>query len=215
MSDELKEGGAPAPAPVATAVDAAQAPAQGSDELLRNPREVIELRKEVRELTKMFKDQLASRPAVPESKAEKSPAPAVDAAVESVATLRREWALEKALTEFGAKPGPVRDLIEKAVASDKPQDVREYVQRFSSLFTAPAPTAAPAAPAAAAPAPAQAPVGRTDTGAPGVDFKASLPSDPRQIPPDVFKSLSREKQKEIVSGFISSQGVNRNPFARK
>lgn len=220
--DEINNGGAATVAPTtATTADAGTQgqQQQGSDEPLRNYREVVELRKEVREMAKLMKDLAGrqgptetSKPAAAEAKPEGRSGGAE--AFAEVTALRRELAIEKACTELGVTSPTLRDLIERATVQASPADVRSIVEKVAGELRPAAVRETPPTPPPPATAPATQPA-RSNTGAPGVDGKIALPEDPRLIDPETWKGMTSKERIERHQANQRRAGMNANPFPRR
>lgn len=215
MSDE-NQGGAQAPAPTATNADATAAPTTtnttptGDEPAAPSHRDWNALTQNVRDFKKLAQQILDSQKPV-EPKAEK---PKVEATDDKYAALQAQFnemkrtaELKESYADLGIKPGPTRELLELAVKAANPENVREFVEKYAATLVAqPAPTAQ-AAPIK--------PKVTTDTGAPAVDPKNTIPDDLRYMPIEVWKGMSPEERRKRYEKF-SGQGVNANPWrARK
>jgi hypothetical protein len=225
MPNENENGGAatvaPTSAPVVDTAAQTVQQSQGSDEPLRNYREVVELRKEVRELAKLTKEALAgrqatteqSKPATTEAKPDGKNTSA-DVVLGEFAALRRELALKDAYADLGIKPGPVRELMEHAVKSANPENVREFIEKYAAALQPAAPKETQAT-TTTAQAPAATQPARSNTGAPGVDGKIALPEDPRLIDPDVWRGMTPAERMEKFRASQRRAGANANPFPQR
>lgn len=214
MSDE-NQGGAQAPAPTATNADATAAPTTtdktptGDEPAAPSHRDWNAMTQNLREVKKQLAEVLAQKP--PEPKAEKPKAETTDekyAALESqLKEMKRTAELKESYADLGIKPGPGRELIEMAVKAANPENVREFVEKYAATLVA--------QPAATAPAAPQKPKVTTDTGAPAVDPKNTIPDDLRYMPVEVWKGMTPEERRKRWEKF-SGQGAHSNPWrARK
>lgn len=203
------------PATSADATPPAQS-AQRSDEPLLNKQEVVDLRKEVRSVEKMLKEQILpvlgqlNKPAEP-AKEKPQPAQTADAALSEIAVLRRELELKDVFADLGVRSPQARDLIAKAAKADNPSNLREYVEKYAAAFQ----QAQPAAPAATPAAPPAQPAGKSDTGAPGTDGRSSLPDDPRLIDAAIWKGMDRKDRMSRYEAMLSRRGIGGNPWVKK
>ena len=128
------------PEQVQPQADAQATPAQEavSDEILFNKAEVVELRKEMREAAKSHKEVLSAiaslrTQAKPTETVPAEKAQPVDYGAE-IAGLKRTLALTEAYNEFSIPVGEGRQIIEKMVTLDRPEDVRAYVEKYAATF---------------------------------------------------------------------------------
>lgn len=203
-------------------------------EPLRNYKEVVELRKEVRSVEKLLKD-LATRTQeqVKEMRMEEKQVKAEDkvetkqdttaadvAAVKAeLHQMKRTLALKDAFMTIGVTNPSHREALEKMVVVDKPEDIGKYVsEKVSAMF--PKPVEAPKEPVAETKTPpvtvaTAQPVGRSDTGAPGGAASTSLPDDPTLIPPDVWRSFGSKERRERYERWLAKSGMGNNPWAAR
>lgn len=205
---------------------AAQPEQTRQDEPLRNYREVIDLKKDVRDIQRMLRDsvmpaltqrqQQQPQQARPESKvperadAQQPQPPPYESLAADMAALRREMKLKDAFLELNIVDPDARELIAAAVETMDPSDVREFVARYAPKF-------APKAEPVVAKTPTLMPQGQpvSDSGAPNRS-PAPPPLNLTSIDPAAFKALPIEERKKYFQRYNASTGGDRNinPFER-
>lgn len=195
------------------------ADADGHDEPLRNKREVVELRKQTRnlerkvdELTEILKANLGRTSEQPKPKAVAPEAEqrvsAGKQALAELQDLKRELALEKALGAHGIT-GQARELIELAAKAAKPDDLHAFVAKYVPPKKSGGDEGAPAA---AAVAPQAAPAAPTNTGAPAVGGQPFIPESPFALSPAAMAAMSDEDRIAHFERYVSKTSNSANPF---
>ena len=125
-----------------------------------------------------------------------------------MAELRRELAFKDALSESGIVfTAGQRTRLAKLYAADKPSDATVWLAtEIEGLGLKPATPPAAAAPAGAAPA-----KGKSDTGAPGLAGRMSLPGNVLDAKKSDLEGMSHA---EIKKWFEQSTNRSGNPWAR-
>lgn len=183
----------------------------GADAPTWNHRELVDLKKDVRNLHALL-TQIAT-PSAPTPPA--SPAKAPDAKTSDEDRIAR---LEGALVRQSAKASGLDDAATEIVArlyqAEKPQDVDVWVRETVAKFPRVTPTQAPTGPAPVAGAPATtttAPLPNvSDRGAPTPPVTGALPPLNR-MRPEMYAALSPEERRKVVEEFRAGSG-NANPF---
>lgn len=172
-----------------------------SDEPLRNYREVVELKRDVREVQRLIKDQLlpalasqrqpapVAQPEEPARRAHPRPEAAAGggAAMEAVAALERKIELKDAFLDLGIKSAEHREMLEAIVAKASPANVREFLGKYAASL-APAPSSAQ--PSARAMQMPQA-TGRSNSGTPAAPVSGAIATDDiYAIDPAVWLTMS-------------------------
>lgn len=172
-------------------------------EAWRNP---AEIKKALQDLRAVKAELAALKQAAPTPQPREPKAPADEFAEirQELTALRRERALTEALAEKGAGLTKAqRQLVTRMFASVE-QDANEFLDEILPAFGS--------AKADASPPPQAAP--RTNSGALSAPDKAMVPDDLRMIPPDVWRSLSREEKLAKFDGMLAKAGVIGNRFAK-
>lgn len=239
MPDDTGTGTGTPPAPPATPPDGGtrtDTGSGGSDEPLRNYKEVVGLRQEIRGVERLLKEQLLPGLAAlqapngagngkggePAKATAKPPEGDVAQVAGQLTALKRELALERSLREAGIADGKARALLERATRDAAPDEIpaliAEYVGVVKSATPAtpatPPASAAPAAPAAPS-EPPKIPPGTSNTGAPGSDSRSQLPSDILLIEGEAWRSLSDADRRKRWEQFKRERLGNENPFAAR
>lgn len=226
MADENSGAGPAAPTPTPTAdaivgqlqqINAPQT-APGSDEPLLNKREVVDLRKEMRDAKAAMAATLeAIKALVPQSKAKPDQPPTATAhpdLVEEVRMMRAENDLREGMLEAGVTDKQARLAIQRLFKAERPQNIGDWLPGAIGVLgfartgsSSPAPATPPATPPQRA-APS------SDTGAPAgprptVFVVGMNPHEHAAL----FKSLSREDQAKAMAAWGATT-PNANPYAR-
>jgi hypothetical protein len=196
------------------------AQAGGADEPLLNKREVVEMRKELRGLKALI-EGLQSRPAAaPPAQVATQPdggnatrtasptTPAEQGVADRLAAMERELVLSKACAEFGIRPGPVQDQLERLAAYLPRDQIRATAESLVKI-QGKVPEAPPATTAAAPPPPA-IPAGKIDSGSPGSNPASTIPVNPLQWTEAIMKTMTADERKMRIEAWRAT-GTSRNP----
>lgn len=202
-----------------TAADTAAGGEGASDDgAWRNMGEIKKALANQRELDRIIRSEVLPRlqnmtaapngkPTAPHRAAE--PASDVDAMRAELASLRRETAAAQAFADLGVKPGPQRELLEMAIKSQQPEDVREFITRYHGALRPPAPTVI-VPPATITPAGAP-----TNTGAPSATARQELSGSPLALTHDQVRAMTPEQIREHYRHWRNKSAANYNPTAAK
>lgn len=189
---------APQPAQVADATRSVS-----SDEEWRNPREIKDALKSVRELRAELQSELKRLKSV-----EHAPAANGNDVLEQLQALKREVEIRDVLGEFNVT-GKQRELLMLAAQAAKPANLREflsgYVQKQEASMPMPQPVQAtypqPSAP--------------SNTGAPRPDVLGTIPDNPMALRPEVIRQMTPAQIREHYENWKTRNSMNHNPLAMK
>lgn len=222
MADE-DQGGTPPPA--APPSDGGSPPnSGGSDEQIRNFKEFVEARKEVRGVAKelvevktmlqSFQSFLNKAEPVKSQTPPQAAVTSAPAANAEVQQLRQELALKEALADRGITDVGQRKAIERLYRAEGPQDIGQWlgdtVSQFDSFKKPPEVKAAEPAPGTVAPA--KIPPGTSNTGPSGGDKRTLIPTDILQIDGEVWRGMSTEEKRSRWQQHKRSSLGDFNPF---
>lgn len=221
MSDQNKGAGADASATTGAAGAASsqsqadagaagqgQKPVQGGEQPWMNKQEFIGLATTVRDLEKLVKEKLGAGgdKAGDQGKAKDK---AADAPSE-VQQLRRELQLKDAAADAGLTLEQ-RARLERLFKAESPPDVGAWVQATAKeMGWAKAADAAGKGDKGDAGGEKRKPV-TSNLGAGGDAGGEQLPDDPRQIDPQIWKSLTPEKRRAIFEAYKTKTGFTQRP----
>lgn len=187
--------GAQAPESKPTA-DAVQS--TSDDEGWRNPREIKDALKTIRELKAEMADLRKGKALSP------SPAIARDDTNE-VQSLRRELEMRDILGDLGVT-GKQRELLMLAAQSARPTNMREFLESYAVKATQPA---------TQPPQTIQHPTAPSNTGAAMSDPLGVIPESPFALRPETIRQMSPDQIKAHWANYIRKNSTNYNPFAAK
>lgn len=211
MSDE--NNGTPPEGATTTPADAGQTTVPASDERGIDIREIVGLRKELREYTKALTSAATQQPlrTQPTEKPKSEPAGVNDELAARMEAMERRTALAEAFADHGIKPGPQRDFVTETAKYVPATELSAFVGKFLAAQpkteSAPNPTVAAAKPTV--PAPVKAP----NAGAPGSDPVTHLPENPLLMSKEQVAALSGAELKARAQAMIKGAGST-NPWSK-
>jgi hypothetical protein len=195
---------------VSSAADAATG---GGDEPLFNKGEVIGLRKEVRQMTKLVETLLADkRTEKPVAKPGNEAASDVSSLRQQVENLTMKTVLGDALADAGYSfTAKQRQLLEAQFRSSKPEDVSAFISDMADTFGVTKGKPQTQQTTVPATEPRRLPY---NTGSSAIAATGGVP-DLIGATDDEWRSLDRQSKKKAFENFLQNRGVNGQLFAKK
>lgn len=195
MSSEGDEGGGGGTVPPVVVPPVAE-------EELKNKKEVVDLKKDVRDLKQMIAGLVDGMKPKDPPKAESKPAvPEVAAALAQIEEMKFDNALTKAMARSKIpEDSPLYEVVEMAAKANKPADLNAFVAKYAVI--------AQQAQTVAAALPPKPPIAASDTGAAVANTVVNTkpPGHPFKWPADVISKMSGEELRAEAREYEAKNG---------